>query len=456
MHVYDLFSREARTASLAFILFFLASPAFAQVPFAVYLEAECAEVGENWESVEDDAASAGSYAVPDAGLTSLNEPPEDAAANLLTFRLSVQEADDYFIWGRVRGSAPNSDSYWIRVNGGDWIEWSRGLGDTPGFNWRSLANSPFTAEAGPMVIDFAYRESNTQIDKLFVTTLDQRPTTATNPAINCDMQTDCERNPEACANQAWIEGECGDAGSGWVYQKRDTVSNGGYVFNNQDNLLTAPTSTDTPNTIAFTTEELAAGTYYLYFRMNAREDDDNSFWVKVDDSDWIDFGYELDGSPLLTEGFEWKLVNDGVDSSSFNLTAGIHTIYVASRENGTWLDKIFMGMQKTAPTGYGSFQLNCMENLFTPVRPSLDLTSEMSVYPNPASNMLRFNLSSTTMGRVDAAIFDFSGRRMQVREFTKQSDTLSDELNVADLPSGVYQLVITSTDGVVSRSFVKQ
>ena len=443
----------------AFLFLFsvAASELSAQVPFAVYLEAECAEVGDNFVTAEADSASNGSYVVVQEGLVSVTQAPDDVPANRVTFRVNVQEADQFHVWGRVRGSSPNNDSYWIRVNGGTWTEWNRRLGATEGWIWRELNNSPFTAEAGVMVIDFAYREANTQLDKIFVTSINNlTPTGMDQPAINCDEQTDCELYPEACADQAWIEGECGQIGDEWRYVKRDTVSNGGYIVSSQNTYLTAPASTDLPSVVSFTTDSIGAGEYYLYFLMNARADDNNSFWVKVDEGEWFDFSFNLDGTILLTEGFEWKMVNEAGDSTSFDLSNGNHTIYVGTRETGTYLDKVFLGKQDTVPTGYGSFALNCLENRVVPVRPSLDLSSELKVFPNPTTDQLNFSLTSDNLGSLEAAVYDFSGRRLEVQRYEKGTRTFQDQVDVTRLPRGVYQLVLTTSNGVISRNFVKQ
>ena len=74
----------------------------------------------------------------------------------------------------------------------------------------------------------------------------------------------------------------------------------------------------------------------------------------------------------------------------------------------------------------------------------------------PTGDGLTFSMTTDEVsGRVEAAVFDFSGRRMQVRAFDKGNRTLTDDLDVSNLPKGVYQLVLTSERGVVSRNFVK-
>lgn len=427
------------------------------VPFAAYMEAECAMVGENWMIVESDTVSNGSYVVVDPGFRSVDTFPEDVPANQVRFVLNVQEMDEFFIWGLVEGQAPDNDSFWVRVNGGDWVRWSRRVGDEDGWAWRQITNSPYTVEAGEMTIDFAYRERNTKLDKILVTTLNLTPSGIDQPAFNCGDQTDCERNPEDCTDQVWIEGECGDLGSEWSYQKDANVSNGGYVVSRLAANTTMPTGTGLPGQITYTTKEISAGTYYLNFRLNARGDDSNSFWVKVDDGEWFNYGTELDDddSTLLTDGFEWKRVTAEGDSTSFDLEAGSHTIYVARRESGLYLDKIFMSQLDTLPTNFGAYVLGCMENAVTPVRPSLDLSASVKVFPNPVANQLTFSMTTEGNGRVEASIFDFSGRRMQVRAFDKGSRTLTEDMDVSRLPKGVYQLVLTTEQGVVSRNFVK-
>ncbi|PPK86111.1 putative secreted protein (Por secretion system target) [Neolewinella xylanilytica] len=439
---------------------FAAPTGAAQVPFAAYLEAECAEVGDNWFTAEDTEASGGSYV--SVNRRSTDTFPEDVPANRVRFSLIVQEMDEFYIWGRVKGRAPNNDSFWVRVNDGPWRQWIRRVNDADGWAWREFVGSPYTAEAGEMTIDIAYREVNTQLDKIFVTTLAQTPSGVDQPSINCGEVIDCEKNPELCTDQVWIEGECGDLGAEWSYQKDASVSNGGYVVSREATQLEAPTETGLPGQIAFTTDSIGAGTYYLNFRLNARADDSNSFWVKVDDEEWFNYSTELSGDILLTDGFEWRRVTAdssaaaGSDSTAFLLAAGTHTIRVARRESGAYLDKIFLSKLDTLPLAYGSYALGCMENEATPVRPSLDMTSDVTIYPNPTANRLTFSVTSEITGRLEAAIFDFSGRRMQVNSFNKSTRTFTDNLDVAALPRGVYQLILTSDTGVISRSFVKQ
>ena len=454
---FDLIDRGRRATAL--FLCYVAFAGFAQAqvsyPVSVYLEAECAAVGENWTSVEDETVSGGMYLMPAEGFQSIANAPEAIAANLVTFTVPIQVQDSFRLMARVNGTAPNNDSFWVRVNGGEWRTWDRRISDGGGWVWRTVEGSPIEAAAGTLTVDFAFRESNTLLDKLFVTNLNGTPVGIDQPAINCDDSTDCVENPAACADALWLEAECTDVDSEWRYRQEIAASNGGYITNTNEPRLEEPTVTDGDNQLKIQTDELTAGEYYLYFLMDARDNNSNSLWVKVDDDPWINFSYELNGDDLATQGFEWRQVTSLNDSTTFMLDAGTHTIIIAHRERGTYLDKIHLSKSATAPTGYGSFAFNCQENTLSPTRTPLDLVSDLSVFPNPTSSQLTFEISSVVTGRLEAAVYDFSGRRMQVRTFQKAATTLRDQLDVSTLPAGMYQLIITTEAGVTSRSFVK-
>ncbi len=439
-----------------------AAPLTAQngnLPFAVYLEGECAEVGANWEKQVDSLAARDTFVVYPSGSSTAN-PPEDIPANRVTFRVNVQAADDYYVWGRVKSAAADQDSYWVRVNGGDWFVWGNRIRRGNSWLWEDVEGSPYAATAGEFVIEFAYREPQTKLDKIYISTLRNSPSGEGGPGINCDTETDCERYPESCASAAWIEAECGMLGSEVKYTVNTNVSNSGYVEMTRPGQVSGPPSdTATSSQIVFDTELADAGEYFLYFRLNAQDEGANSFWVKVDDGEWIDYSFDIGGGTLLTEGFEWKLVNLAGDSTSFDLDAGSHTITVAKREFGTQLDKIYLGMNSAAPTGFGAVALNCQANSATdlsPVRAPLDLSSVLGVFPNPTGNQLNFRLQNSQNGPVTVAVYDINGRLLSQRQVIKRGDVVQDQVDVSALPAGVYRLVLTGQTGVVSSTFIKQ
>ncbi|MBB4078272.1 hypothetical protein GGR28_000873 [Lewinella aquimaris] len=450
-------------ATLLSLLFLFSTSISAQssgeqltLPFAVYLEAECGEVGENWETNADETASGESYVVIKPGFSSLSEAPDDIPENRVRFTVNVQQENRYHLWGRVLSSSGAEDSYWVRINDGEWVKWFNRLRYRNEWTWREVIESPFLIPEGVATIDFAFREPNTKLDKVYLSSLRQSPNGTKTSAINCDEETDCTAYPEACADEAWIEGECGTLGAAWSYTVDTETSNSGYLTPTGPNLLTEPGDDAEGDRVVFETEVSQAGDYYLDFLMNTPDKGKNSFWVRVDDGEWINFSNELGGADLLTDGFEWRQVNVGGNATSFNLNSGSHTITVVKRESGTKLDKIHLGRSAELPTGFGKFALNCQENSTTPTRPSLDLIASLDIFPNPVKHSLNFNLNAPTRGAVSVNLVDITGRNIRQMSYVKTSEILADELDVANLPMGYYRLLIVSVDGVVSRPFIRQ
>ena len=432
------------------------TPMLSELPFSVYLEAECATVGGNWREEGDSLASDSSYVVIRPGLVSKDAPPAATDSNLVTFTLSIQERDSFRLWGRVLSNSPDEDSFWVRANGGTWQQWSNRIRKDGEWIWREVAGSPFFLPAGTNTIDFTYRESNTLLDKIYVSSLRASPRGITADALNCE-DNDCATSPGGCSGEVWIEAECGTPGTDWVYTINTEVSNGGFFSAKQPSNLSVPTATGLPDQVTYEVEVNEAGTYYMYARMATPDLGKNSFFVKIDDGDWVDFNTELDGSDLVADGFEWKQVNDMGDTLTFDLAAGNHTIYLAKREAGTQIDKLHLRQDTIAPTGFGKVSLNCLPSDLTPTRAPLDLRSALDVFPNPASNQLnvRFSAAEVT-GRVQLQIIDMTGRVLSQQSYSKPMTELRAEVNVDALAPGLYRVLLTSERGVVSRPFVKQ
>jgi hypothetical protein len=123
------------------------------------------------------------------------------------------------------------------------------------------------------------------------------------------------------------------------------ASNGSYIeaLAGNDSKTTMP-ATDGVTALTFTTTQ--SGTFRIWGRVQAATDGDDSFWVKMDN-----------GSPIkwneipLGSSWHWGLVRPDAASnppSTFNLSAGTHTLKIAYREDGTRLDALVV----TSDTSY--------------------------------------------------------------------------------------------------------
>ena len=162
-----------------------------------WLEAECAQVGGTWTTISDDAASGGSYVVSRTA-EAKDAAPDDVPANRVRFAMDQVRAGRYFIYGRIRAANSGDDSFWIRVNGGRWIQWTRNILATNKFEWFEMVNSPFNLERGFNTVDIAFRENGAQLDKLYLNFESGSPSGFGASGINCGGDTD-NRTPIAVA-----------------------------------------------------------------------------------------------------------------------------------------------------------------------------------------------------------------------------------------------------------------
>ena len=459
MHTFLPFFRSLTALCLA-VLFLSGSPqlvAQSPVPFGTYLEAECATVGENWDTATDSMASGNQFVVIKPGFRSVETPPEDIPANRVSFTTTVQENDNFHLWARVKAISEFTDSYWVRFNGGDWLEWKTRLRQEQDWNWREVIESPFAAVAGPVTIEFAFREPDTRLDKIYLSSLRAAPTMLGGPGTNCDESTSCEDFPDACANEFWYEAECGMiSDEGWSYTVDPLASNSGYIQMVPPAALEAPTADRTSSILTFSPEITAAGDYAMFLRVNVTPPANNSFWIKVNGGEWLNYGTDTLNQTLKTTGFEWKRVNDAGVPLTFNLNSGANTIQIAGRETFAQLDKVYLGQATTAPTGFGRQQLNCTPNALTPVFSAPRLISGLEVFPNPVIDRLRVRLADPGAGSLMVRVSDATGRVLSSRTFDNPGGDFRTEVPVADLPAGVYQLTVTTVRGEATSTFVRR
>ena len=129
----------------------------------ITLEAECALVGANF-LIQADGLTVDGKVVLFPGTRSTSAPPADLAENRIRFSVDVAAAGAYHLFARARADNNSYDSYWVRVNGGEWVSWNS-WGTYGVFAWFEV-DASVSLKAGVNVIDFAYREDNALLDKI--------------------------------------------------------------------------------------------------------------------------------------------------------------------------------------------------------------------------------------------------------------------------------------------------
>lgn len=151
----------------------------------IWLEAECATVGRNWETHNDAQASNGYYVTVKSGTQSLNQAPaSDDGIILIPF--SVNYSDSYSVFGRLNCPTWDDDSFWVKMDNGA-FEMHNGLQNNEWY-WRKFNDYELTE--GLHTLSIGYREDGAKLDKILVSNYPDIPAGFGNEAINI-----CEIDP---------------------------------------------------------------------------------------------------------------------------------------------------------------------------------------------------------------------------------------------------------------------
>ncbi len=151
-----------------------------------WFEAECAQVGANWDVLASDEASNGIYLEIKPDNNSTASASEDSVDHIvLTFE--VPASGDYTVWVRSRVPSADDDSYWVKMDDGEWTMWNQIDGGST-FQWDNAPNGAdvtFPLLEGMHVLTMAYREDGTEMDKIYITNTGTIPTGIGENAETC-------------------------------------------------------------------------------------------------------------------------------------------------------------------------------------------------------------------------------------------------------------------------------
>ncbi|MFO1039506.1 MAG: glycoside hydrolase family 88 protein [Geminicoccaceae bacterium] len=138
----------------------------------IWLEAEAAVRTGPLRLGSDSKASGGKYVDVTPGNNSTETVPTGGHAK---WSFSVTAPGDYVVWGRVKAPTTADDSFWVRIDSGDWVAWD---GIVPGSSWHwddvhagssAAGTMRFSLAPGSHTLELAYREDGTRIDRLLIT-----------------------------------------------------------------------------------------------------------------------------------------------------------------------------------------------------------------------------------------------------------------------------------------------
>lgn len=117
--------------------------------------------------------------------------------------------------------------------------------------------------------------------------------------------------------------------------------------------------------------------------------------------------------------------NEGGTTQTINATElGIYTVEVS---NSTGCSTLSEGLKIDQTTA----------------KEKIDISNTLTVYPNPnIGNPVQIEMENGLTGNVEIIILDMLGRKIKVAQSNKTNDAFSYQIDVQNLPKGMYQVVI--------------
>jgi hypothetical protein len=136
----------------------------------LYIEGESAMLTDPMVSAADANASGGMYISAPSG--DKVDDPTISDMGVATFTLRVATAGDYAAFARVTAMSSSSDSFWVKMDDADWVQWNNVMNSTT-WVWDQIHDTDqsdepvhYQLDAGRHTYLIAYREAGARIDKL--------------------------------------------------------------------------------------------------------------------------------------------------------------------------------------------------------------------------------------------------------------------------------------------------
>lgn len=245
----------------------------------------------------------------------------------------------------------------------------------------------------------------------------------------------------------WLEPECGTVGQDWQVVESAAASNAFYVTvkPGTESLQAPPDDSEGLIVIPFSVK--ANDSYTLHARLNCPSFDDDSFWIKMDNGEFMLF------NGLKNDGWEW------IELTAYDLVEGDHRLTIGYREDGALLDKLYISNSSDKPIGSGGEATNCEipssteelangENL----KPKL-----WQNQPNPFTVSTSVGYQLKESGYTELKIFNLLGQEIE---------TLVDQYQLAGeyqvvwevggLPTGTYLYTLQQGESTVTKKMTVQ
>jgi hypothetical protein len=178
--------------------------------------------------------------------------------------------------------------------------------------------------------------------------------------------------------------------------------------------------------------------------------------------------YDIDGSIV---GWTWSQQNGPNTASIFaangmfptvqNLVVGTYTFRLKVTDNdglATTSDVVVTVKPKVVPSVVTGVNTQAfVPDVNAGSTKVNELTTEPSIYPNPATNQITVTFNNDFVGNYKFVVYDVKGKIVTQYNYSKQAGQVQQQLDISKLPAGMYYLetIYEGSMKPVIRKFVK-
>lgn len=254
-------------------------------------------------------------------------------------------------------------------------------GDSPSFLWLLSANRGINKPDNPIQPSWGGQYENIPGTSHYGGPEYEGPKSSISMWPN-DFDTEFAERADWCLDEdvvieddkadVWLESECGNIGDLWDIKTDTEASNGKYITIKTGNNSTDSASPDSSGLLTYTFEIEKGGVYNLFARLICPSPNDDSFWIKMDNSSFTMW------NGIDAPVWQWHQFGSG-----FSLAKGTHTLTITYREDGAKLDKLWISNKIADLFDAGSDAHNCTTSL-----KKVEYNSLIKMYPNPVTEKL--------------------------------------------------------------------
>ncbi|WP_297089963.1 glycoside hydrolase family 98 domain-containing protein [uncultured Draconibacterium sp.] len=227
------------------------------------------------------------------------------------------------------------------------------------------------------------------------------------------------------SDDVWLEAECGSTGALWKTFTDTNASNAKYITTDSGDNSTEAAPENTEGHVVYNFSVNESGTYNFWGRVLVSGTNDNAFWLKMNNEDWLAWD-------IIPAATNWAWVK--IDTVS--LEAGEQSLTLAYNKTGAHIDKLFITTSATEPSGKGGTAENCTSDKQAPIAYA---GFNRTIIDSDDSGAETIVLDGTGSSDADGTIDNY--------EWIEDGNVLATGANAEiSLPVGVHKILLSVTD----------